>query len=323
MKAVHLVVACFLFTGVVRGQQPPQPAQDATPSSVFRTGVDLVALNVVVTDGQEKYVTGLTPQNFAVYEDGVLQDVSFFAARDVALDLAILLDTSASMTDKMPTVQQAAIGFASTLRPGDRLSVVDIKDKVSILHPLDGDQAGAVAAIRRTSARGGTALYNGVYLAMKEMVKQRRLNDDVRRQALVVLSDGDDTASLMTFDDVMDVAKQSGISIYTIALRSGSYRSRSVRTSYFSNAEFSMKSLAQETGARSFFPTNITELAGIYSSIAEELATQYAIGYTSKNPKRDGGYRRVVVRIADHPGARTRTRNGYQGARPERVAILQ
>ena len=84
-----------------------------------------------------------------------------------------------------------------------------------------------------------------------------------------------------------------------------------------------MKALAQETGARAFFPTSITELAGVYGTIAEELATQYALGYTSKNPKRDGAFRRVVVRIEDHPGARTRTRSGYQSARAEQVARVQ
>jgi VWFA-related protein len=83
-----------------------------------------------------------------------------------------------------------------------------------------------------------------------------------------------------------------------------------------------MKALAQETGARSFFPSDIVELAGVYSSIAEELDNQYAIGYTSKNPKRDGAYRRVVVRIADHPGVHTRTRNGYTAPRAERRMSL-
>jgi len=83
-----------------------------------------------------------------------------------------------------------------------------------------------------------------------------------------------------------------------------------------------MKSLAQETGARSFFPSEITELTGVYTSIAAELDNQYAIGYTSKNPKRDGAYRRVLVRIADHPDARTRTRNGYTAPRTERRISL-
>jgi Ca-activated chloride channel homolog len=323
VKAIYLALACVMVGGAGRGEAQELHGSDI-PGSVFRTGVDLVALNVVVTDGDQKFVTGLSIDDFAVYEDGVQQELSFFASKDVPLDLALLLDTSASMTDKMQTMQEAAVGFAATLRSGDRVSIVDIKDSVKVLHALDDDVQGADAAIRRTTARGGTALYNGLYTALKEMVKQRRQNGDVRRQAIAVLSDGNDTASLVAFDDMMDVAKQAGIAVYTITLKSSYARNGAHSGSrYFSQSEFAMKALAQETGARSFFPTSITELAGVYGTIAEELATQYALGYTSKNPKRDGAFRRVVVRIADHPGARTRTRSGYQSARAEQVARVQ
>lgn len=323
MKAVHLAVACLLVGGGA-GVQAQQLRNDDIQGEVFRTGVDLVALNVVVTDSQQKFVTGLSVDDFAVFEDGVQQELTFFAAKDVPLDLALLLDTSASMSDKIQTMQEAAVGFAGTLRPGDRVSIVDIKDGVKILHALEADPDAAEAAIRGTVARGGTALYNGLYMTLKEMVKQRRLQGDVRRQAIAVLSDGNDTASLIGFEDVMDVAKQTGIAIYTITLKSPyAVRSANSGSRYFSESEFAMKSLAQETGARAFFPVVIAELAGVYGTIAEELASQYALGYTSKNPKRDGAFRRVVVRVEDHPGARTRTRTGYQSARPERVATIQ
>jgi VWFA-related protein len=299
------------------GQTLDQPSGSAT---TFRSGIDLVALSVVVTDAKANFVSGLTADSFAVYEDGVQQDVSFFAAGKVPLDLALLLDTSASMTGKMATAQQAAIGFASTLRAGDRVTVVDIKDATRILAPLDGDFEAAKEAILTTVPRGGTALYNGLYLTLKEMTKQRQLNGDVRRQAIVVLSDGEDTASLMSFEDVMAVAKESGISIYTIMLRPQSAIGRTPSGArYFSQAEFGMKALAQETGARAFFPLGIAELAGVYTLIAEELASQYALGYLSKNPMRDGAYRRVMVRVGDRPGVQTRTRSGYLAARAARA----
>jgi Ca-activated chloride channel family protein len=297
----------------------PAPA----PQSVFRSGVELVALTVVVTDGATKFVTGLQPKDFVVYEDGVQQDVSFFAATSIPLDLAILLDTSASMSDKMHDVQQAATGFASTLRDGDRAMVVDIKDGTRILQPLSDDIDAAKTAIESTKAKGGTALYNGVYTTLKELIKQRRTSDDIRRQAIVVLSDGDDTASLVTFDDVMAEAKEAGISIYTITLRSPAVLQPLGGRRYFSESEFSMKSLAHETGARAFFPGDISELAGVYSSIAEELASQYALGYVPKNPRRDGTFRKLTVRIPGHPGAAPRTRTGYVAPRPERRAATQ
>jgi Ca-activated chloride channel family protein len=293
----------------------PPPSKDVPPP-VFRTGVDLVALNVVVTDTKQKFVTGLDAADFNVYEDGVMQDVSFFAATKVPLDLALLVDTSASMQDKMQTMQEAARGFLSTLGEGDRAAIVDIKDNVKMAYPLGPDFGAADKAIQATVARGGTALYNGLYMTIKEMAKHRN-SGEVRRQAIAVFSDGEDTASLVAYEDVMDLAKQSGIAIYTITLKSQFAVKQASVTGrrYFSQSEFAMRSLAQETGARSFFPVHITELAGVYGSIAEELANQYAIGYSSKNPRRDGAFRRVIVRVVERPDARTRTRSGYQASR--------
>ncbi len=143
------------------------------------------------------------------------------------------------------------------------------------------------------------------------MQKVHAAEGDMRRQAIAVLTDGDDTTSLVSFDDVLALAKQAGIAIYTIVLKSP-YPSIAMTTQkYFSESEFAMKSLAQETGARAFFPTDITQLAGVYSMITDELSNQYAIGYTSNNPRRDATFRHILVRV-DAPNVRTRTRSGYQ-----------
>jgi Ca-activated chloride channel homolog len=317
VRTVCLLLAFLMMTPQTYAQSLGTPTDSAPSAPLFRGGVDLVALSVVVTDPQEHFVNGLTAADFAVFEDGVQQDVSFFAAATVPLDLALLLDTSASMVDKMETMQQAALGFLRTLRPGDRAAIVDIKDNVQIAYSLGEDIEAANQAVRKTTARGGTALYNGLYLGIKEMVKQRKINGDVRRQAIAVFSDGEDTASLVAYDDVLQLAKQSGITIYTITLKSAFAVKQTANAGrrYFSESEFAMKSLAQETGARAFFPTQIRELGAVYGAIAEELANQYAIGYSSKNPRRDGSFRRVIVRVAERPGARARTRMGYLAAR--------
>jgi len=289
-------------TGVV----PSQPT--------FRTGIDLVALNVVVTDSNKRFVEGLGEHDFAVFEDGVRQDVSFFAASNVPLDLAILLDTSASMTDKMATMQKAAIGFLATLRPGDRAMVVDIKDATRVIHSLNASTDDVTAAVKATRASGGTGLFNGLYMTFHELARARgSVGGDLRRQAIVVLSDGQDTSSLVSFDDVMDVAKQSGIATYTITLRSPSLSAAEQAHGgrYFSPSEFSMRSLAQETGGQAFFPMEIAELDQVYGSIAKELASQYAIGYTPNAIRQDNRFRRIVVQVTARPEVRIRTRSGY------------
>jgi Ca-activated chloride channel homolog len=315
-----ILLVCAVAASELRGQVAPKPG------SVFRSGIDLVALNVVVTDTHQKFVKGLLPADFAVFEDDVQQELSFFAADDAPLDLAILLDTSASMADKMGTVRQAAKGLVSTLHKNDRIMVVDIKDSTRVLHPLSLDTAAASAAIQQIQAGGGTGLFNGLYMTMKELVKVRRgMGHDVRRQAIVVLSDGLDTASLMSFDDVMDVAKQSGVATYTITLRTPDIVALGARdaTRIFEPSDYSMKSLAQETGARAFFPMEVSELKNVYSSIATDLANQYAMAYTPKNGRLDGAFRRIMVRVTDRPDVRARTRSGYTPPRGTRTGTLE
>ncbi len=284
--------------------------------ATFKSGIDLVALNVVVVNKQQQFVSGLTSDNFAVYEDGVQQQLSFFTADELPLDLAILLDTSGSMYDKLPTAQQAAVGCISALRPADRLLVIDIKDSSTVLAPLSHDLKAAKEAILGTSAEGSTAIYNGLYVTLKEMAKKRSTETDMRRQAVVLLSDGDDTSSLVSYDDVMDLAKRSGISIYTIMLSSAlDVQANRRRDPVASRSEYGMKQLAQETGARSFPASQIGDLANVYKLIGQELSSQYALGYTSTNPRRDGAYRRVVVRIVDRENVQPRTRAGYLAPR--------
>jgi Ca-activated chloride channel family protein len=322
------LAACLMLLTDMRAQVPvpaapsEQPAPVGTsgttptagPGQVFRSSVDVVALNVIVTDLRHQFVGGLSSGDFAVFEDGVRQDVSFFAASDLSLDLAILLDTSASMTDKMSIMQRAAMGFANTLRSGDRALIVDIKDATRVLHALGGNKDDIAAAIKSTKASGGTGLFNGLYMTFKELAKARTAaGPDMRRQAIVVLSDGEDTTSLMTFDDVMEVAKQAGIATYTITLRSPELTpfEQSRKSRYFSQAEFSMRQLAQETGGQAYFPLQINELDGVYAAIAKELASQYALGYTPKTPHQDNRYRRIVVQVTDRPEMQIRTRSGY------------
>ena len=136
-----------------------------------------------------------------------------------------------------------------------------------------------------------------------------RSADEIRRRAIIVLSDGEDTSSLVTYDEVLDLAKRSETAIYTIALRSQD----GPQTKGFREAEFILRQIAQETGGRSFFPSRLEDLKHVYGQIAEELSSQYSLGYASTNTKRDGSWRRIVVQVA-RPHAVARTKRGYYAA---------
>ncbi len=305
--AVVACVALLVTRPTVRAQQAPVQS--------FRTGVELVSLAVTVTDANNEYVSNLTANDFSVFEDGVKQDVTFFDHSNAPLALTLLLDTSASMEEKLKTAQEAAIGFAKRLRPQDRAELVDFDTHVQILQDFTNNPALLEQAIRKTTADGSTSLYNAVYMALQEMKKLRANSaGDIRRGAIVVMSDGEDTSSLLSFDDVMDLAKRAETAIFAIGTRSEI--DEKVNGKAFNEADFELKQLAQQTGGRVFFPKGIGDLPSVYSQISEELASQYLLGYTSRNSRHDGAWRRVVVQV-DRPGVVSRTKQGYFAPSPK------
>ena len=301
MKFALAVAAAISAAAVVAAAQQP-PVQ---PS--FRAGVELVSLNVTVMEGA-RYITDLGQPDFNVFEDGVKQDVTYFSKTNLPIALALLLDTSASMDTKLPTAQEAAIGFAKRLRAQDLAEVIDFDNRVTVLQNFTSSPQELETAIRRTSAGGSTSLYNAVYIALKDLKKAVAKNtDEIRRQAIVVLSDGEDTSSLLPFEEVLDLAKRSETAIYSIGLRDNE---GSASSKVFKEAEFVLRQFSQQTGGRAFFPNQIAELNNIYGQISDELSSQYTVGYTSKNQKRDGAWRRVTIRLT-RAGAIARTKQGY------------
>jgi Ca-activated chloride channel homolog len=304
-----IVLALVVATARDGVSAAPQTSQPPAQPPSFRAGVDIVSLNVIVTEGGGRYVTDLEATDFNVFEDGVKQDVTFFNKTNLPIALALLIDTSASMDSKLPTSQEAAIGFAKKLRPQDLAEVVDFDSRVVVLQAFTSNIAEIEQAIRRTSAGGSTSLYNAVYIALKDLKKVVAKNtDEIRRQAIIVLSDGEDTSSLLPFEEVLDLAKRSETAIYSIGLRSA--ENASLATKGFKEAEFVLRQLSQETGGRSFFPNQLADLSSVYGQISEELSSQYTVGYSSRNPKRDGSWRRVVVRV-NRPSVIARTKQGY------------
>jgi Ca-activated chloride channel family protein len=271
----------------------------------FRAGVELVSLNVTVTDGA-KYVTGLEQPDFEVYEDGVRQTITFFSRVQQPIALAILLDTSNSMEEKLSTAQEAASGFVRRMRKDDAMEVIEFNSQVRIPQPFTNDVNALERAIRQTTVNGSTSLYNAIYVSLKELkVERARTAEEIRRQAIVVLSDGDDTSSLVEYDEVLNLAKRSETAIYAIGLRQ-----QETGRPKFKEAEFVLRQLSQETGGRVFFPATVGELPKIYEQISEELASQYSVAYSSKNPMRNGAWRRIDVRV-NKPGLTARARRGY------------
>jgi Ca-activated chloride channel family protein len=275
-------------------------------AQVFRGGTDVVSLNVTVTEG-ETLIPGLEQTVFSVYEDGVQQDISYFSRTPQPIALSLLIDTSTSMEHKLVVAQEAAVGFARRLQPTDAAQIIDFDSRHEILQPFTNDRNLLEQAIRRTQVGGSTSLYNAIYVALSELKRVKAATvDQVRRQAIVVLSDGEDTTSVIGYEDVLESAKRSEVAVYAIGLRSKQERAPRV----YNEAEFVLKTLSQETGGRVFFVEDIAQLPSVYQQIADELANQYSIGYSSKNLKKDGAWRAIAVKV-NRPNTAARTKRGY------------
>jgi Ca-activated chloride channel homolog len=295
-----VVVVTAVVVSAQAGARQEQPR-------LFRSTVDVVSLNVTVVDHQNRYITDLNEEDFAVFEDGTRQDLIVFNRTSLPIALSLLIDTSASMESRMRIAQDAAVGFVRKLRNQDLGQVVDFDSRVQILQDFTNNVDELERSIRSTTAGGSTAMYNALYISLKELAKIKATTaEDVRRQAIVLLTDGEDTSSLVSYEEVLDLAKRSETAVYTIALQAKD----APQTKGFREAEFVLRQFAQETGGRSFFPSRIEDLKDVYGQIADELSSQYSIGYASKNPRRDGAWRRIVVQVA-RPQVVARTKRGY------------
>ena len=287
-------------------------ALGAAPAAqqIFRASTDMVLLSVTASRSGAP-AGGLDRSQFVVFEDGRVQEIEVFARDAQPVALSLLLDSSISMETKMPVASEAAVGFVRRLGPDDIAQVVTFNTDTEIRQSFTNDKQLLETAIRTTRADGSTALYTALYVAFSELDRVRRqAQERIRRQAIILMSDGEDTTSLLPYEDVLDRAKRSGVVVYAIGLRAN--LSPGPISNGSNSYDFALRMLAQTTGGRAFFVNNVSQLPEVYAQIADELATQYTIGYTSNNPKRDGAWRQIAVRINEQ-GVLARTRTGYYG----------
>ena len=302
-----LAALSLALPAVLAAQTPRVPPR-------FEGVIEVVNLHVTVTDGRNRYVTDLKESDFSIFEDGIKQELTLFNHEDLPISLSLMMDMSASMDEKLVQAQQAAVRFVKTLRPQDVASIVAFNDRINVLSDFTADQAALEKAVMRTEASGPTALHNALYVTLKELGRGKK-SGELRRRALILLSDGEDTASLVQDEQVIELARKLEIGIYAISLRPNRVQDRA-RLS-FSQAAHLLTVLSRDTGGQVYFPNSISELDAVYDRIAEELRTQYNLGYVSSNTRRDGKWRRIVVRTREE--LQVRHKIGYYAPRGERV----
>jgi len=281
------------------------------PPLTFGTGIEIINLTVTVTDAQGRLIGGLERDAFSVFEDGVKQDLALFNKDRLPLSVVLLMDASASMEDKVVPAKTAAKRFVGTLVAADRARVVSFNNHIDVLQDFTNDKAALDAGIDRLRPAGSTALHNAFYISIKDLQKEKQVGAAARRQAIILLSDGENTASIVTDEQVIELARKAEISIYSIRL-TADFEGDKGRAA-FSQATHLLSVLARETGGQAFFPAQIQELDSVYDRIAEEMRTQYSMGYVPTNLRKDGRYRRIVVRIPTRENVLLRYKLGYFG----------
>ena len=267
------------------------------PENLEEVDVQFVELYTTVVDRAKHPVSDLPRDAFAVAEDGVPQKlVRFEQLQNLPIHVAVLLDTSASMEPSLDVARQAALGFfQQAITPRDRAALIPFNDRPNLAVKMTNrieDLAGGLAGLK---AERGTSLYDSVVFGLFYF------NGLKGQRALLVLSDGKDENSRFTFDQTLDFARHAGVAIYTIGLDIG-------RTEFETRKV--LKSLADETGGRSFFVKKASDLPPVYDAIQKELRSRYLLAYQSTNTDQDTKFRTVEVKV-DRPGLEAKTMRGY------------
>jgi Ca-activated chloride channel homolog len=274
----------------------------------------LVVLHVTVADDKGQFVADLKQGNFKVYEQNIEQQVNFFSRDDIPVTMGLVIDNSGSMREKRDQVNAAAMTFVGTSNPKDEAFVVNFNDEYYL--DTDGDftsdQANLHDALARIDTRGSTALYDAVIGSLAHLKKGHK-----DKRVLLLVTDGDDTASEKTFTDAIKAAEESNATIYAIGVYSEDdleHDKKMVR-----NSKKVLTQLAEATGGLAYFPEKLDQVTPICEQVAREIRNQYTLGYYPANTAHDGTFRAVQVKVIPPNGRgkmSVRTRTGYFAPKP-------
>jgi VWFA-related protein len=272
-------------------------AQDDTP--IFHGGTELVDLHVSVLDKAGRLLTNIPEAAFKVLENNVIQPIKVFRREDVPVSLGIVVDNSGSMKEKRPSVAAAAIALVKASNPQDEEFVVNFNDTPYLDQPFTND-IGKLQAALNIVTKGGTAMRDAISGSIVEMHKAKH-----DKKVLVVITDGDDNYSKVGMEQLLRETRNSEVLVYCIGLLSGE-DGGDVRS-----AKKSLKALAEASGGFDYYPKNLAEVQKITPQIAQEIRSQYSIGYQPTNAALDGTFRAIKVTVTGFGKPTVRARTGY------------
>ena len=299
-------------------------AQTPEPIETLRIDTDLVNLNVSVFSRTPSRTAGVLQQtDFAVFENGAPQEISFFASAETPFDLVLLLDLSLSTADKIGLIRKSSKRFVDAARPADRIAIVTFTAEIQVVSTLTSDHQALkknIDAIEKPV--GGTNFWDAMRFVVEHMLGQSRAEN--RRSAIVVMTDGVDNAlpdvfgqgSKTTFDELMEVVRRTDtivLPIYLDTEKQANYQS--TPQSAYALAREQLALMASESGNVVYQARKLKDLEGVYQQVIRDLSTVYSIGYRPVSRVSDTSWRTVTVQLVGHPDLAARSKRGYYGGR--------
>lgn len=292
-------------------QQPPQASgiEPVTEETTFKVDVNLVTFPATITDGYGRYIASLRRDQLTLFEDGVRQAISLFHNEIVPVSVGIVIDTSGSMIDKIAQAADALEHFVNTIQPDDDVFLMRFAGTVELELDFTGNRELFSRVAHRLQPVGATRLYDALAEALDKVERGRH-----RKKAILLISDGNDTSSHIGFEEVLEMARQSEVLVYSMGIGAeerGSFRYRRLPQRQDRVDMRVLEAISDGTGGRAF---HLDRGAGMIDHAAQqvsaELRQQYTVGYYPTNPARDGTFRRVELR-ANLSGVNVRHRRGY------------
>lgn len=286
--------------------------QSFAQSSVqFRAEVEQVVLYATVYDKENQLASNLQKNDFAVYEDRIKQEITYFGQDDVPSTVGIVIDSSGSMRDTFELVTDATHLFLSMNNPENELFLVSFKSEVQLEEDFTRDVEDISDALDNVIVSGGSALYDAIYLALDKAHEGNEL-----KKIILVFTDGEDKDSYYSHEELLEKAEESEAQLYIVSF----LKNESADEGFFgvfksqrTKLEHALSMIPENTGGTAFFPEKIEELSVIFRSIAYELRHQYRLAYISSNPVQDGTWRKTAVTVKDAKsrGLKVRSKKGY------------
>ena len=295
-------------------------AQTGDPIETIRVDSDLVDLQVnVLNHDASRPPLRLQPQDFLVLEDGVLQEITFFAAAETPFDLVLLLDLSGSTANKLELIRKSSKRFVAATRPTDRIAIVTFTDVARVVSKLTFDRDELIAAVETIEKpMGGTNFWDALRYVLDVVARPAPAS---RRSAVVVMTDGVDNAlpdvsgegSRTTFEELLNLVGHSNAIVFPIYLdtEKETVKRHLAPESAYEIARSQLKQLADVSGTITYRADKLKDLESVYAQVIRDLGTVYSIGYRPRDNSRDGKWHSVSVRLVNHPELIARSRRGY------------